>query len=444
MNGRNGMSTTDKQNEPITAAANLPRDLTLIKMENESIMALAAAHKRDHAAIREELIEQLEAYPAFARVAVYTKPVGTVQVVDCQCGARYEETGRSIGDCPRCGKIAPKGRPTMKKKFARGLSIRAAEAIAEVYGFNRIRVDVQEIDANTVRIEATFVDLAKGRTYSDAGILSKFYRARSGETQRIPDDRFYNVVVKAEASKRVREVITRCVPPGLRAELLEIAEQRMKASLGAESIDKIVSAFAEFRIGREELERVVGRSVGAGWTEEDRFTLLTLFNALKTQETTREEILEGLETTVPAKRQRLSTLDALVASSTDQDDQDEQDTDTISEQPTAAAQATAPPQIEAPQTVAQSSNDQATAQTRRKPRKRPEPASEPHVAPAPQTDDPQDVTLMAPEWAAEEIAALETIDAIEEYRKDKARECGNPNEWVGFMQLCDNRKKQLA
>ena len=246
--------------EQVNAIKNLPPDLAILRMENENIQALAAAHPRDHKKIRDELVAQIDAYPSFVRTAIYSKPVG------------------------RDGQNGP-------MKFARGLSIRAAEAIAEAYGFCRIRADVTPLDDTTVKVEATFCDYQKGRIWQDGGVLSKFYKSRDGRMTRIPDDRFYNVVVKAEVSKRVREVILRSVPPGLRSELAEIVEQRIENLLDDSTIAQIIAKFSGKGIPQEALEAQVGRTLKAGWTKEDRKDLLGLWNSLEQEETTVAEIL---------------------------------------------------------------------------------------------------------------------------------------------------------
>lgn len=251
----NGAELMSEPNLP--AVASLPQDLAIMKLENDNIMALAAARPRNHKKIKADLLEQIDAYPSFAKAVIYCKPVGK----DAQ--------GRM--------------------QYARGLSIRAAEAIAEVYGFNRIRSEITEIDADRVRVEATFTDYQRGRIWQDSGIVSKSYRSRDGKTVRHSDDRFYNVVVRAEASKRIREVIIRSVPPGLRSELMELAEEKIDALLDDKTVEKIVAQFAGKGITLEMLEAHVGRSSKAGWTKEDRANLLGIWNAIKDGETTIEE-----------------------------------------------------------------------------------------------------------------------------------------------------------
>lgn len=241
----------------IAAVAQLPSDLAILRLENETIQSLAAARPRDHNSIKREMQSQLDEYPSFAKQAIYSKPCGK------------DERG--------------------VQKIARGLSVRAAEALAEAYGFCRVRTDVTPIDDDSVKVEATFTDYQKGRIWQDAGIVSKWYRQRSGGMTKHPDDRFYGVVVKAELSRRVREVILRSVPPGLRAYVMEQAENKLASILDEKAIDKIVEKFGHKNVTLAQLESHIGRSRKTGWTEEDRLDLLGLWNAIEEGETTVQE-----------------------------------------------------------------------------------------------------------------------------------------------------------
>jgi hypothetical protein len=266
--------------EQASAVAAMPADMAILKLENETIQSLAAARPRNHESIKGEIVAQLQAYPSFAKAAIYSKPVG-----------KDPETGR--------------------QKLARGLSVRAAEAIAEAYGYCRIRTDVSPVDDNTVKVEASFTDYQKGRIWQDGGLVSKFYRDKYGKMQRIPDDRFYNVVVKAEVSRRVREVILRSVPPGLRSELQEMAERQMATLLDEKGVNAIVAYFDKLGVKLEQLEAYIGRTVKSGWTEEDRLDLHGLANAIKDGETTIAEAFgDGTGTpkapTGPVKAEDLS------------------------------------------------------------------------------------------------------------------------------------------
>lgn len=233
-----------------------------MRIENETMLAECRQRPRDFEKIKAELLAQLDAFPDLATDAIYEKPVG-----------KDPETGQ--------------------QKFARGLSIRSAETLAEAYGYNRIRSDVSEIDGDKVKVEATFTDFQRGRIWQDAGILSKTYKGRSGTPQRWNDDRFYNVVVKAEVSKRVREVVCRSVNAGLKAWFESECEKRCGNLLDDKTIDKIVAQYATKNVTLLMLEGLVGRPRSMGWTQADRQRLLSIWNGLKDGETTVAEVFEG-------------------------------------------------------------------------------------------------------------------------------------------------------
>ena len=261
----------DNENEIAVVKQLEDSNVTLMKLENETIASLAAAHPRNHQSIKQEILEQMEAYPSFAESMVYSVPVG-----------KDYETGQM--------------------KYARGLSIRAAEALAEAYGFNRVRCEVEEIADDKVKVTATYTDLQRGRVWQDVGLVSKFYKKRTGGMQRHNDERFYSLVVKAEMSKRVREVILRCVSSGLRAELQAMAERYMAKVLSGDGISKIVDSFNNIGVNVEVLENYIGRPIGAGGTEDDRVTLLSIYNAISDgQVTTAAAFAEK-----PVKRNRIN------------------------------------------------------------------------------------------------------------------------------------------
>jgi len=259
-----------QQGNEIGAIAKLPPHLAIMKMENESIMSMAVAHPRNFITIKAGLLEQLKAFPVMAEDAIYEKPCG-----------KDQDTG--------------------KQKIATGLSIRAAEAIAEAYGYNRVRCDVTPIDEDTVKVEATFTDYQGGRIWQDGGIVSRVYKAKGGGSARHPDDRFYGVVLKAEASRRIREVILRSVSPGLKAWYEEQAAAIGNSTLNPGVVAKIVDGYKARGVTPEMLETYLGKTRAAGWLEQDQVRLRRLWKAIETEETTIAEAF-GLEQKEPEKR----------------------------------------------------------------------------------------------------------------------------------------------
>lgn len=242
-------------------------DLAQMRMENEMISAECRMRPRNMKEVRAKLQELLEEFPDFAEEAIYVKPVG------------QDDNGN--------------------QKHARGLSIRAAEALAEVYGYNRVRADVSKIDDFTVKVDATFTDFQSGRIWQDGGIVSKFYTARNKQRVTYSDDRFYNVVVKAEKSKYIREVICRSVNSALKAWFEAACTKAAESLLADEDIKTIVQAWKGRGVTLEHLEAFLGKKSSMGWTNEDKLVLRGVWNALKDNETTLKEAF-GIEPTQKA------------------------------------------------------------------------------------------------------------------------------------------------
>lgn len=264
----------------VEAISDIPRDLIVVRLENESIMAACAQRPRDMAQIKQDLIEQFELFPESAEASIYSKPVG-------------KDPGSS------------------QMKFAEGLSIRAAETLAEVYGYNRVRCDVSPLDDDHVKVEATFTDFQRGRIWQDSGIVSRVYKTRGGDERRVPTDRFYNVTVRAEGSKRVREVILRCINASLKAWYFSTCKETMKKLLTDDKLTEIVAYFNGIGCKLEDLEKIVGRPKSMGWLMADRARLHGIANAIKENETTLAEVLD--EATPSSDSVETSDVDAALS-----------------------------------------------------------------------------------------------------------------------------------
>lgn len=230
------------------------QDLLQMRMENEAIMAECRVRPRNFQEIKAELIDQLQAFPDLAENSIYCKPVGK------------DSNG--------------------KQQFAFGLSIRAAEVLAEAYGFNRVASTVTTLDDGKATITASFTDFQKGRIWQDSGVISQFYKAKGGGMVRHADDRFYGLICKAEASRRVREVVLRSVNAGLKAWFYDECNKMIDDLLDDAAVEKMITAFATFKVTLEMLEKFIGRPKKLGWTKADRRNLIGVFNALKEGETT--------------------------------------------------------------------------------------------------------------------------------------------------------------
>ena len=255
--------------------ANRP-ELLQMRMENETIMAECRAAPRDLGECKRKLAALLREFPEFAEDAIYRRPVG-------------KEEGSE------------------RQKIAEGLSIRAAEALAEAYGYNRVRGDVTRIDANTAKVDATFTDFATGRIWQDGRLVSQVATKRDGSQYRINDDRFSDIVCGSAKSRAIREVIVRSVNPALKAWFENECRKITVTLLTEDRMDEMVKAFSGYGINLVQLEAILGRARSLGWTNSERVKALEIFNALKANETTVADLLamvsqtEAADASPPAK-----------------------------------------------------------------------------------------------------------------------------------------------
>ena len=226
-----------------------------IRMEKQLIMAECRARPRDMEAIKKELLATLKAFPGLADESIYCKPVG-------------------------------KDNRTGQEKYAENLSIRAAETIAEAYGYNEVTITVTDLPDDKAQVTCRMFDYQRVRIWSDSGILSKWYKSYNGPMKKMPDDRFYSLICKADASKRVRECILRIVNAGLKAWYLDMCYQILDRMVKPEDIDKIIKDFQGLGGTPANVEYIVGRPRALGWTAADMRKLIGIRNAIRDGEMT--------------------------------------------------------------------------------------------------------------------------------------------------------------
>lgn len=240
----------------------------MAKVEHDAIITQAATRPRDMASVLANIKTQLATFKSFARTAMYAKPVGK------------DERGRA--------------------KFARGLSVRAAEAIAAAFKYNKWETDVHPLDNDTVKVTASFIDYQDGRIIKSAAIVSKLYKRAGGKgIGRHTDDRFYDVVVKAAASKLIRDCIIRMVPPGLVSELEVCVNEQLEAFLDDHTVEAMVANFASRGVTVDMLEHHVGKRL-SNFTVSDRALMVKVWNAIDQGEANAAEIFDTQPEAEPA------------------------------------------------------------------------------------------------------------------------------------------------
>lgn len=293
----------------LATAEQLAADVMLVKMEAESIMSVARLTPRDPMKIVEQLKQLIESYPAAASEAIYSKPVGTVQLCECEhCGIKYE-VNQVNGDteCPGCQSKKRKTQ-TGVKKFAEGLSIRAAESIRSVYGFTSLRMRQESLPDGKVKITGTLTDYSAGNITSDERIVSPMYRARGGQMTATPEDRFLNVVVKAEKAKLRRDVILDNTSSIIKAMFRDQCEKKLQMLVPPEVVEqKILPEFQRYGVTQAHLETILGKTAKLGWREKERLELQKMLRALIDGETTAAELLADLDDEKPVPQGDVTT-----------------------------------------------------------------------------------------------------------------------------------------
>lgn len=280
----------------VKRATEMPRDLALLKMDHETIVAAAAIRPRNNTLILKELLSIIDAYPAAADDAVYSKPVGTVFAIKCaKCGNRFEAAD-SKSECPKCGSPgSDKDEVRKVKKYAEGLSIRAAETIRSIYGANSLRITEQDLPDGKVRLTGVFVDYATATMTSDERTVSPWYKRRGGGMEKIAEDRFLSLTVKAEKAKLRRDLILDAVPAILKAAFRDACEKKIMATVTAGYVeDNILPFLRTIGLTEADAETIVGKPRSMGWTNEEVATLRHVCSALKNGEYTKEQLFEEL------------------------------------------------------------------------------------------------------------------------------------------------------
>lgn len=233
----------------------------LVRLENATQISMAIQHPRQEAVILKQCLAELDLYPRAAEEAIYCKPVG-----------KDPDTG--------------------DMKFAEGLSIRAAESIACRWGNSAFAIELTGDDGTVVTGLAIFLDYENNTRRAMAFSVSRKYKSKGGATYSYSEDRFHNTVVPAVASKKLREVILRSLPAGLKIEYETKARMVMEklAKAGPEKIDLAITSFARLGVSTQQLEKYLGMNIEAARASNDALTKLRgVYEAIKDGETTIEE-----------------------------------------------------------------------------------------------------------------------------------------------------------
>jgi len=255
---------------------------TLVKLENNTQMAISVQRPRKEADILSASLKELELYPSMAREALYVKPVGK------------DDTG------------------TMKS--VEGLSIRAAESIANRWTNSAYGCELVSEDDESALIAGVFLDYENNTRHVVQARVSKFYKKRNGQVVQHTPDRF-DTVIKANQSKVLREVILRSLPAGLKKEY----ENKVRRILKADSITNIRNSLMErietLNISVELIETCRGKAI-KDMKKEELTEIVGLTNAIRDGEVSINEAFPVKKAGTEQEKSNLTIKDTPVGSTT--------------------------------------------------------------------------------------------------------------------------------
>jgi len=232
---------------------------SLIRLENTTQIQISMQHPRDEAKILGDALKELDLYPSMADEVLYSKPVG-------------------------------KDATTGKMKYAEGLSVRTAESLANRWKNSAYGCEITGVDEEGADLSAVFLDYENNTRHVLNKRVSRAYKDRNGAKKYHPPDRFSDVVIPANQSKLLREVILRSLPAGLKQEYEDKARQILGSGDAKKRSTKLVAGFMRLGVSKSKLEELAGKKV-EDLTAEEITELIGVGNAIRDGETTAEQLI---------------------------------------------------------------------------------------------------------------------------------------------------------
>ncbi len=230
----------------------------LMRVENDSMLAIAIKHPRDESRVLQDALKELDLVPEEAAKSFYDIP--------------YRDTSEE-----------GQGQRTMVS----GPSIKAAMTLTRRWGNCTVGARCLSEDEDGWDIEGVFIDLESNFRVARPFRVSKWFRRRSGDVIRLPVNRQL-MAFQAGASKAIRNACLAGLPPylvqGYYNKARAIAGGKLDEKATREAIAGAIIAFSKVMMGETavttgHLEQYLKKPV-AEWLGEDVAGLRGLFNAI--------------------------------------------------------------------------------------------------------------------------------------------------------------------
>jgi hypothetical protein len=259
---------------PTSAAENLvAQGATLMRIENDSMLAVAVQRPRTPKKVLAAAIEELQIVPEEAKKAYYSIP--------------YKEK-------------QPDG--TKKIVKVEGPSIKASMALARLWGNCSVTARSLSEDAIGANLAGIFIDLETNFRVERPMRVTRLMKARNGGTWTLNPLQWL-AAVQSAASKASRNATLNALPAWLvagymkQARILAAGDPDSKAD--PKKVAGVLKAFARFKVTQDMLERYVETPI-AEWMGDHLATLIGLGNAIADEQMTVAEAFDEEEPTAGA------------------------------------------------------------------------------------------------------------------------------------------------
>ena len=275
----------ENMTEPVVEM--MQQGMTIMRAENETQQAMAVQRPRDVRDLTKRAIDELRAFPEFAKKAYYSIPF------------RDKETGET--------------------KPVEGPSIKAANALVRHWGNNASGFRVVGADEDRILVQGVFLDYETNMRRSAEMSVSRKFKSKKGETYSL-DVRRLDMAIQAGGSKAVRNAILNALPAGLVegyfAEAKRIVAKGGKVDEApatpediAEVREKIFTAFATLTVERQEVVAYISRHPELETEEAVVAHLQGVLNAIEDGQTTVDEVFAiGQETPITQPQARTTPV----------------------------------------------------------------------------------------------------------------------------------------
>jgi len=237
-----------------TAEALLTGGATIMRIENETMQAIAIQQKREPKQVLKACLEELEIAPSLAVRNYYSIPY--------------------------------KGRDG-QKTMVEGQSIGAARILMRNWGNASAKTVITGEDADKIFIAGIFTDLEKNVRFERVMTVSKWQHRRNGPPVKLASERLVQAI-QAGASKAERNAILAGIPDWLKHSYYQRARQ-IAAADTKDNQGKLLEAFLELSVTRDMLETYLGCALER--VNDDQLAdLRGIFNALRDKERSVDEI----------------------------------------------------------------------------------------------------------------------------------------------------------